>query len=136
MGALDRAKVLPRAGEVRSQPLELFEVKRGKHFQSLGALNGQMQTDHPMVVVVSGPSDQTRRVSTVDEPNGAVVQKEQVVSDLSNSRATRITVSPYRQQQLMLGWRQARGASLALAPTFEMAKPGPQGQQASVDLIG
>ena len=71
-----------------------------------------------MVVVVSSPSDQTRRVSPIDETNGAVVQEEQVVSDLSNSRATRITVSPYRQQQLMLGRRQARGASLALAPTF------------------
>jgi hypothetical protein len=136
MGALDRAKVLPRAGEVGSQPLELFEVKRGKHFQSLGALNGQMQAHHPMVIVVSSPSDQTCRVSTVDEPDGAVVQKEQVVRDLSNSRATRITVSPYRQQQLMLGRREARGTSLALAPTLEMAKSGPQGQQSGVDLVG
>lgn len=74
-----------------------------------------------MVIVVSSPSDQTRRVGTVDEADGAVVQKEQVVSDLSNSRATRITVSPYRQQQLMLGRRESRGTSLALAPTLEMA---------------
>ena len=136
MGALDRAKVLPRAGEMGSKSLELFEVERRKHFQSLGALFGQMQTHHPMVVVVSGPSDQTRRVGTVDETDGAVVQEEQVVSDLSNGRATRITVSPYRQEQLMLGRREARGTSLALAPTLEMAKPGPQGQQAGVDLIG
>jgi len=89
-----------------------------------------------MVVVVPSPSDQTRRVRTVDEADGAVVQKEQVVRDLADSRATRITVSPYRQQQLMLGWREAGGTSLALAPALEMAKPGPQGQQASVDLIG
>jgi hypothetical protein len=136
MGALDRAKVLPRAGEVGGKPLQLFEVQRGKHFQSLGSLFGEMQTHHPMVIVVSSPSDQTRRVSTVDEADGAVVQKEQVVSDLANSRATRITVSPYRQQQLMLGRREPRSTSLALAPTLEMAKPGPQGQQSGVDLIG
>jgi hypothetical protein len=42
MDALDRTEVLPRAGEVGGQPLELFEVERRKHFQSLGALNGQM----------------------------------------------------------------------------------------------
>ena len=42
MGALDRAKVLPRAGEVGSKSLELFEVQRRQHFQSLGTLNGQM----------------------------------------------------------------------------------------------
>jgi hypothetical protein len=119
-----------------SKSLELFEVERRKHFQSLGALNGEMQTHHPMVVVVSGPSDQTRRVGTVDETDGAVVQEEQVVSDLSNGRATRITVSSYRQEQLMLGRREPRGTSLALAPTLEMAKPGPQGQQTGVDLIG
>lgn len=136
MGTLNGAKVLPRAGEVGGQPLELFEVKGGKHFQSLGALNGQMQAHHPMVIVVSSPSDQTRRVSTVDEPDGAVVQKEQVISDLSNSRATRITVSPNGQQQLMLSRRESRGTSLALAPALEMAKPGPQGQQAGVDLVG
>ena len=136
MGALDRAKVLPRAGEMGSQSLELFEVKRRKHFQSLGALVGEMQAHHPVVVVVSGPSDQTRRVGTVDETDGAVVQKKQVVSHLSNSRATRITVSPYGQQQLMLGRRESRGTSLALAPALEMAKPGPQGQQSGVDLIG
>lgn len=135
MGALDRAKVLPRAGEVGSKSLELFEVQRGKDFQSLGALNGQTQTHHPMVIVVSGPSDQTRGVGTVDEADGAVVQKEQVVSDLANSRATGIAVSPYRQQQLMLGRREPRSTSLALAPTLEMAKPGPQGQQSGVDLV-
>jgi hypothetical protein len=89
-----------------------------------------------MVIVVSSPSNETCRVSTVDEPDGAVVQKEQVVSDFSNGRATRITVSAYRQQQLMLGRREARSTSLALAPTLEMAKPGPQGQQSGVDLIG
>jgi hypothetical protein len=135
MDALDWAEVLPRAGEVGGKPLEFLEVQRGKHFQSLGTLNGQMYTHHPMVIVVSSPSDQTRRVSTVDEPDSAVVQKEQVISDLANSRATRIAVSPYRQQQLMLGRREPRSTSLALAPTLEMAKPGPQGQQSGVDLV-
>jgi hypothetical protein len=74
-----------------------------------------------MVVFVSGPSDQTCSVSTVDETDRAVVQKEQVISDLADGRATRITVSTYCQQELMLGGSEPRSAGLALAPSFEMA---------------
>ena len=125
MGPLDRPKVFPRAGEMGSKAFELFEVESGQHFQSLGTLFGEMKTDDPMVVFVSGPSDQICSVSTVDETDCAVVQKEQVVSDLADGRATRITVSTYRQQELMLGGSEVRGASLALAPTFEMPQPSP-----------
>lgn len=120
MGPPDRPKVFPRAGEMESKAFELFEVESGQHFQSLGTLFGEMKTDDPMVVFVSGPSDQTCGVSTVDETDCAVVQKEQVVSDLADGRATRITVSTYRQQELMLGGSKVRGAGLAFAPTFEM----------------
>jgi hypothetical protein len=126
MGPLDRAKVLPRAGEVGSKAFELFEVESGQNLQSLGTLFSELQTDDPMVVFVSGPGDQTCSVSTVDETDRAVVEKEQVVGDLADGRATRITVSTYRQQELMLGGSEIRGAGLALAPTFEMPQPSPE----------
>jgi len=95
MGPLDRTKIFPRAREVGSKPFELFEVERGQHFQSFGTLFGEMQANNAMVLFVSGSSDQTCRFSTVDETDGAVVQKQQVVSDLADGRATRITVSTH-----------------------------------------
>jgi hypothetical protein len=123
MGPLDRAKVLPRSGEMGSKPFELFEVESGQHFQSLGTLFSELQTDNPMVDFVSGPSNQPGGISTVNETDRAVVEKEQVVGDLADGRATKITVSTYRQQELMLGGSEIRGAGLALAPTFEMPQP-------------
>ena len=115
MRPLDRAKVLPRAGEVGSKPFELFEMESGQDFQSLGTLVGELKPDNAMVVSVSNPSDQTCGVGTIDETDCAVVQKEQVVSYLADGRTTGINVSAYRQQELMLGGREVRGAGLALA---------------------
>ena len=108
MGPLDRAKVLPRAGELGGEALELFEVESGQRFQALGAVVGEMQPDDPMVVVVPGAGDQTGRVGPVDQPDGAVVAKEQIVGHLADGRAPRIAVTPDGQEQLMLGRRQAR----------------------------
>jgi hypothetical protein len=118
---LDRAKVLPSAGEVGSKPLELVEVESGQHFQSLGTLVGELQPDNSMVVLVPTPDDKAGGVSAVDESDGTVVLKEQVVGYLADSRPAGITVSTYCQQQLMLGGSEPRSAGLALAPSFEMA---------------
>ena len=120
MGPPDRAKVLPSSGEGGSKPFELFEVESGQDLQSLGTLFGELQPNNPVVVFISGPVDKTCCVSAVDETDCAVVQKEQVVGYLADGRATRITVSTYRQQELMLGGREIRGAGLTLAPAFEM----------------
>ena len=114
------AKVLPRTREMGSKPFELFEVESGQHFQSLGALVGELQPDNPMVVLVPGPDDQAGSVSSVDESDGAVVLKEQVVGHLADRRPTGITVAAYCQQQLMLGGSEPRSAGLALAPALEM----------------
>jgi hypothetical protein len=74
-----------------------------------------------MVVLVPGPDDQAGGISAVDESDGAVVLKEQVVGYLADRRPTGITVSTYGQQQLMLGGSEPCSAGLALAPAFEMA---------------
>lgn len=76
MGPLDRAEVLPRTGEVGSKPFELFKVEGGQHLQPLGALFGELQPDHPMVVFIPGPLNKTSGVSTVDETDRTVVQKQ------------------------------------------------------------
>ena len=82
-----------------------------------------MQSDHPMVLIVSGSDNQTRRVGAVDEPDCAVVEQEQVVGHLSNGRTTRIVVPPYSQEKLVLGGCQTSRLCLLLAPAFEMAQP-------------
>lgn len=120
MDPLHRAKVLPRTGEMESQPLELFEVESGQHFQSLGTLVGELQPNNPMVVLVPGPDDKAGGVRAVDESDGTVVLKKQVVGHLADRRPTGITVAAYCQQQLMLGGSEPRSAGLTLAPALEM----------------
>ena len=99
MGPLDGAEVLPSAGKVGGQSLELFEVKSGQDFQPFGAVVGEMQSDNPMVVFVSGPGSPDRPASARSmRPTALLWMEEQIVGYLSDRRAPRITVAPYRQQ--------------------------------------
>lgn len=74
-----------------------------------------------MVVFVSDPTDEPRGVTTIDETDSAVVEKEQVVSYFSDRRATMVGVSPDREQELVLCRCEPCGTRLALAPAFEMS---------------
>ncbi len=136
MGPLERAQVFPGAGKMGSKPGELLKVESGQHSQTLGPVRGQMQTDDAVVFFVAGPDDETGGVGPIDKADGAVVVKEQVVGHLTDGRAPEIVMSPYSQQELMLGRREAGGPGLTLAPAFEMPKPGPQGQQPGIVLVG
>jgi hypothetical protein len=98
MGPLDGPEVLPGAGKMGGQPLQLFEVKRGQDFQPIGTFVGQLQSDNPMVVMVSDPDDQAAGIGAIDETDSTVVLEEQIVGYLSDRRAARVTVAPYRQQ--------------------------------------
>jgi hypothetical protein len=89
-----------------------------------------------MVVMVSGPDNQAAGIGTVNKTDSAVVLEEQIVGYLSDGRAAGVTVSPYGQQQLMLGRSEAGGTGLALTPAFEVTEAGPKGQQSGVGLVG
>lgn len=89
-----------------------------------------------MVLVVSGATDEPCRFGAVNEADGTVVAKEEVVSHFTDRWPPRIAMSAYGQEELVLGGREARSLSLLLAPTFEMAHAGAQGEQSLVDLIG
>ena len=74
-----------------------------------------------MVLVVSGATDEPCRFGAVNEADGTVVAKEEIVSHFTDRRPPRIAMSAYGQEELMLGGREARSLGLLLAPTFEMA---------------
>jgi len=95
-----------------------------------------MQSDNPVIVFVSGPAHQTSRNRAVNETHRTVVDEEQIVGYFSDRWTTGITMPSDGQQQLVLGWSEASGARLALAPAFEMAEPRTQSQQTGVDGIG
>lgn len=97
MGPLHRGEAFPGTGELGGESLEFFEVKGRQCFEALGTVRGEMQSDNAMVFLVSGATDETCRVGTVNETDRAVMEKEQVVSHLSDGRTTRIAVPPHRQ---------------------------------------
>ena len=136
MSPLDRGQVFPRSREVGRQPLELFEVESRKNLQLFGSVFCEMQSDNPVIVFVSVPAHQTGHNSPVNETYRAVVNEQQIVGYFPDCRTTGITVPSDGQQQLVLGWDEARSARLALAPAFEMTESCPQSQQTGVDGIG
>lgn len=89
-----------------------------------------------MVFIVPGSSHEPCRIGSVDESDRAVVTKEEVVGHLADGRTTRVIVTAYGEHQLVLGWSQTGGASLQLAPSLEVAKAGPQPEQAGVHGVG
>ena len=107
VGTLHRRQSFPRCRELGGQAFELFEVESRECLETLGAIFGEMQSDHPMVLVVSGAGDQTGRVGPVDEPDRTVMEQEEVVGHLPNGRAAGIAVPTYGQEKLVLGGRQA-----------------------------
>ena len=109
MGTLHGRQSFPRAGELGRQAYELFEVQGRESLETLRAVGGEMQSNHPMILVVSGAGDQTGGVSPVDEPNRAVMEQQQIVRHLSDGRTTGITMPPDGQEQLVLSGREAGG---------------------------
>lgn len=89
-----------------------------------------------MVLEVSYPADEASRLGSVDQADDTVVAEEEVVGDLADGGCWAVAVTSYRQEQLVLGRREASGTGLALAPAFEVAKPGAQCEQSRVSRIG
>ena len=103
MSPLDRGQIFPSSREVRRKSLELFEVESRKDLQSFGAVVGEMQSDNPVIVFVSGPAHQTGHISAVNETDRTVVEEEQIVGYLSDRRTPGIAVASDGQEQLVLG---------------------------------
>jgi len=129
-------KAFPDAGELARESFELLEVESGQGCETLVTLLAELQPDDTVVVLVPRALHQTGSICSVDESDRAVVTKEEVVGHLADGRTTRVIVTAYGEHQLVLGWSQTGGASLQLAPSLEVAKAGPQPEQAGVHGVG
>jgi hypothetical protein len=76
-----------------------------------------------MILVISDARHQTGGIGPVDEADHAVVQQQQIIRHLSDSRTTGIAVPSDGQEKLVLRGREAGGLGLLLTPAFEMAQP-------------
>ena len=136
MRSLYGRKAFPDAGELARESFELLEVESGQGCETLVTLLAELQPDDTVVVLVPRALHQTGSICSVDESDRAVVTKEEVVGHLADGRTTRVIVTAYGEHQLVLGWSQTGGASLQLAPSLEVAKAGPQPEQAGVHGVG
>lgn len=64
-----------------------------KSFQACGSLLCELETDNPVIGVASVALDQTGGLGTVDEPDGAVMAKEQIVGDLADGRSLGVVMT-------------------------------------------
>ena len=97
-----------------------------------GAARREREPDDAAVVAVARSADEPGGLAPIDQLDGAVVAKEQGVGDLADRRGAGSGVSPDGEEQLVLGWGQAGGSRLLLAPPEEVPQADTQGEQSTV----
>jgi len=70
------------------------------------ALRRQPDPHHPVVFGIPLAAHEARRLGAVHELDGTVVLQEQVAGHLADGRRVRLRVTPYRQEELVLGRRE------------------------------
>ena len=94
--------------------------------QAPGAERGGTEPDHPMVVGIRDPPDESRLLGPVDEADHAVVPEQQRLGDLPDRGSTPIDVPTDGQQQLVLRRTQTQSRRLLLTPVQEPPEPDPE----------
>jgi hypothetical protein len=100
---LDGCQPLPGRGQAQGETFELLEVEGRESFQSLSTSVGELQPDHPVVVVVAVSHDKASGIGPVDQLDRAVMAQEQVVGDFAHGRTARVAMAPNGQEELVLG---------------------------------
>jgi len=77
-------------------------MERRQRGQPTLSFRRQLQPDHPMVIAVSDPSQQSGRFGAIHEAHGAVVAQQQLVGDVADLGSAGIDVPSNRKQQLVL----------------------------------
>ena len=90
-------------------------------------LRSEAHPNDPVVVGIGGAPHQPGALGTIDELDCAVMLEQQVCGDVPDRRIAAVPAD--RQQQLVLGGRQAGGPGLFLRPPHEPAQPVPESQQ-------
>ena len=95
----------------------------------------QDESYHALITRVGSPFDESRAHRSVDQPDDAVVPQQEVIRHLTDRRGT-TAVAPDREQQLVLGGRDAGVDRLLLAPVQEAPQPVPEGEETGVVGVG
>ena len=101
------------------ESFELFEVECREGFESFVTVFGELQSNDPMIGVVTSAAHQSRDVGPADQFNCAVVTQQEVVGDFANGRPPWVAVAPYGEEQLVLSRSEASDVRLLLAPSLE-----------------
>jgi hypothetical protein len=96
----------------------------------------EVQPHHPVIVLVDAAPDQTGGFGPIDEPNRAVMAKQQRLGHLPDRRAARLPTSTDRQEELMLRRRQPCRDGLLLAPVQEATEARSELEEALIIAVG
>lgn len=125
VGVLERT---PESAHCRRQVRELFEVGLGQGVELCVAGGGERDA-HDALAAIAVALDQAVADGTVDQPDRAVVAQHQIVGDFADGRSGGVRMTPYREQELVLGWRQTSCLGLMVTPADEAAQAGAQLQE-------
>lgn len=87
--------------------------------------------DSPVLAGLA-PLHQPRLDASVHESHRGLMAKGQVLRQVADRRAPRVGMAPNGEQQLVLRWRDPGFLRGALAPAKELAKSGPEFEEACV----
>jgi hypothetical protein len=96
----------------------------------------EVQPHEPVIVVVDSAPNEPCGFGPIDEPNGAVMSKQQRLGHIADRRAARLPTSTDRQEELMLGRRQPYCNGLFLAPVQEATQTGAELEEALIVALG
>ena len=93
----------------------------GERSKNASTRRSQPQPHHAPVLVIDPPRDETGHRGAVNEPDGAVVAKSEVVRDVSDGRAAPVGMAAHRDQQFVLDRGDAGGDRRMVAVAKENA---------------
>jgi hypothetical protein len=126
----------PQRVHRRREVRQLLEVLLAERFELACAAIGETQAHDAEVVGVRAARDQSGLLGAVDEPHRAVGAQHEVPGDIADRWSVLIAVTADREQELVLGGRQAGGLGVLLAPAQEPAQAGAELEQPSVVIVG
>lgn len=113
-------RFLDRPGDV-VETSEFVSVLHGERSKNASTRRSQPQPHHAPVLVIDPPRDETGHRGAVNEPDGAVVAKSEVVRDVSDGRAAPVGMAAHRDQQFVLDRGDAGGDRRVVAVAEENA---------------
>ena len=111
------------------EAIELLEVAAAQAGELARAVRGQPEADGAVVVRIVLAADQPRAGRPVDQADRAVVPQQERRRDVAEGRPAAVRMAPDREQELVLGGRDAERLGLLLAPVEEAPELGAEAEE-------